>query len=258
VFEHCYAAVAQHSAAGSPDQGDRNNHCPLSDTYSFTYNTSSLPEGATNLGIDTYDINGAKGGPATNGWVVKVDRSAPVVDQPTGSLWDARNTTLGAGTFTLNVHASDGATTSAATQRSGVEYIDVSLDGQSVDYVSQDCTAPEGSCQLSDSWSLDAADLSAGTHTVDVTATDGVGHTSQPVSFSFTTPCCLAAAQSWGTLASTSEVRYADVDGDGLDDMVVRDKLTGAVSVGLSDGTQFGSLQPWGSWNLAIASMSPT
>jgi VCBS repeat protein len=209
----------------------------------------TAPEGASTYTTTTTDLVGnSNNGPS---WTARVDNSPPVLGPLSGSLWDARRSTLDPSTtYTLNVSATDGSTSTPAAERSGVASIDISVDGQSEEYVSQDCTAATGSCSLSDTSTLDASTLTAGTHTVDVAATDQLGHQSQPTSFTFTTPCCLAAASIFATIGSGYDVRYADVDGDGIDDAIARDKLTGAISVGLSDGTQFAPLQPWGSWDL--------
>ena len=71
--------------------------------------------------------------------MVKVDKSNPQIefsDDPS-DLYSHRDTTLADGTYPLTVHGIDGNTGNAATKRSGVESIEILIDGDRVYYDDQ-------------------------------------------------------------------------------------------------------------------------
>ncbi len=150
----------------------------------LTYN---LPEEGTHtIRASVHQIAGGQYGDATHGqpWQVKIDRTAPTLGL-SGSLYDRRNTAIGADRdVTLTVAATDGTLSSASAQRSGVKTLDVTLDGKPLPggRVEQTCTRPEGSCPASATVTLTQAmlaDLTPGRHSVEILATDQLGHSAQ-------------------------------------------------------------------------------
>ena len=96
-------------------------------------------------------------------------------------------------------------------------------------------------------FAFDTAAQPGGEHRVDVRAVDQLGHESIQT-FSFRTACCLGAARSWATALGALDVGFGDVNGDCFADLVTRDRLTAELKVGLSNGTGFAALAPWGNW----------
>ncbi|MCW2996085.1 MAG: hypothetical protein JWQ18_3580, partial [Conexibacter sp.] len=93
----------------------------------------------------------------------------------TGSLADHQSQTVGAGTYGLHAHA--------AESGGAVVYLDVHVDGISVD--NQDEPCPLGNCALDSDIDLDTDDYSDGQHLVEVTAVDA-GNETTTQAFSFT------------------------------------------------------------------------
>jgi hypothetical protein len=189
---------------GSANVGDRNHRCtaPLSTSIA----SSVLPEGAANITISSQDIlaNGT-----TTTTTPKIDRSGPTIT-PSGTLNDARNGFVGPShDYSLSVTATDGSPSSAATQRSGVTALSVTLDDQPFTdgSAAAPCTRADGSCALTINVQLTAAqitdldDLLA--HTIKITATDALSHSTTD-SFSFHVDSIAPTGSSRGDLLKVS------------------------------------------------------
>jgi YD repeat-containing protein len=81
-------------------------------------------------------------------------------------------------TYVLHINAIDGSNGTPQTMESGVQRVQVFLDGteQSLPWGTQSCPATESSCGLSGSYELKLIGLGAGVHKLKVVATDRVGH----------------------------------------------------------------------------------
>jgi VCBS repeat protein len=212
--------------------------------------TYTAPQGINNYTLTATDLVGNHNPAQDQTWQVKVDNSPPVIAPLSGTLWNARGTQLADGTYTLHVDATDGSTSSLAAQRSGVASIEVFVDGNQQDAAEQSC--PAGSCPLSFDWTLNAADYTGGQHTVEVMATDQLGHVASAQSFTFSRPCCMSTLSNWGGFTpGVNDVVYGDVNGDGMADAVARNTLTGDVQVSLATGSGFAPSQSWGTWSPA-------
>ena len=139
---------------------------------------SGLPEGRHTYQLQAFD-------PLWNAsplvaWTARIDRSAPAIAM-SGPLMD-RQISQGQviapnESFSLSVNARDGSTTNAESERSGVRWASILVDGQQVAGTSpQSC--PQGNCSASTTWTFNAADWSAGPHKVVAFAIDQLGHTS--------------------------------------------------------------------------------
>ena len=178
-----------------PCTGVRANPCPMSATFPpanaiayraddadpITTGEQPMPEGINTVELVTTDILGKDSTPATA--TVKVDRGQPS-STLSGALWDQREADpppsegdpLPEGTHTLSVEATDPAAGPAPQgTRSGVERIDIEVDGQSVEVDEGACAA--GNCSREAEWAFDTAAHDPGRHTIEVTATDGAGNT---------------------------------------------------------------------------------
>jgi hypothetical protein len=161
--------------------GDRGDRCPKdltsTDTRMDHQISYTLPEGSNTVQLGASDYTWRTSTPIS--WTQKIDRSAPALSL-SGTLWDHRGDypqILPAGSYTLSVAATDGSTSSPAAQRSGVKRITITVDGLPGQTTpDQACVA--GSCPLSTNWTLDTSALTPGPHTVEVKATDQLGHQS--------------------------------------------------------------------------------
>jgi VCBS repeat protein len=235
------------SQNGGPT-GEQNLYdSPCTLTLTMANKSYTAPEGINTYTASATDLVGNHDSTHDQTWQVKVDNSAPTM-QLSGPLWDARGTTLADGQYNLHVSANDGATDgNPADARSGVQSIEISVDGEQQDFVDQDCAA--GSCSMSRDWTFDTSAYSGGQHTVEVDVIDQVGNiTSQ--TFTFNRACCLLAAAIWDAhAAGTTDVAYGDVNGDGAADVVTRDRLTGDVEVQTSNSSGLDAATSWGSWS---------
>lgn len=174
--------------------GDRFDRCPIlqwtrSDDArvtgdSFTYSSSAMSEGRNTVQASAKDVVGNWS--ANQNWDVKVDRSPPVIAL-SGSLKQAADSgqTLDQESYQLIVDATDGSTSSALQERSGVKLIEIQVDGVP-QHFSPEQSCPQGSCSLRDTWTFENDDYAEGQHTVTAIAEDQLGHQSQQ-SFTFTT-----------------------------------------------------------------------
>jgi RHS repeat-associated protein len=140
-----------------------------------------IPDGISNVVLEARDIIHPEA-PTSTQWQVKVDRIDPAAAL-SGALWDAREQTpppsggqpvLSAGTHALTVNATDPAPAATpSVTRSGVEKVDITVDGDSVHSSNVPCGA--GNCARTVNWSFDTAQY-GGRHTIEVTITDGTGN----------------------------------------------------------------------------------
>jgi hypothetical protein len=206
----------------------------------FRWSTAAWPEGRNSIGIHATDVIGRQS--PTQYAYVNVDRSQPTATL-TGSLWDRRGQDLPAGTYQLTSNATDGTLSSAPAQRSGMRRLEIWVDGDLIDEADQACAA--GSCSMQRTTAFRTADFPGGEHTVVVRAFDQLDH-EKTTSFTVRTACCSSAAATWGSLSSLQEMMLGDVDADGADDLISRDRTTGALEVRLSNGAAFGGGASWG------------
>lgn len=166
--------------------GTRINRCPLTLSNTFTFSTASMPEGRNIVTAAAKDILG-KTTPGT--FLVNVDRSGPTVsDLAAGSAANdllkagTGNKAVPAGTYTLAGAATDGATTSDATRRSGVVSLELLVNGTAIQ--TKPFTCATDSCPQSTTFSFDLSHAAwrEGANQVAIRATDAVGNlgTSSP------------------------------------------------------------------------------
>ena len=149
-------------------QASHVNPCNLS----YTYGTELLPEGVTRIEAKAFDAGEAPSAPVV--WDAKVDRTAPTLQAPTGSLYTDRARLLTSVDYQLSVIATDGTT---LAPRSGITKFELYVDGQpypGLAPLTQTCSA--GSCQMTGNWTVDPAQLSPGSHTIQPVATDALAH----------------------------------------------------------------------------------
>jgi len=117
---------------------------------------------------------------------IKVDGQVPTVGTPSGALWNYRELdnlapenqpTLPQGVHAISASASDPAPTGVnpAPVRSGIERMEIRVDGQVEHHVDSPC--PAGNCPLSISWNYDTYRF-GGRHRIEVVAIDGAGNRS--------------------------------------------------------------------------------
>lgn len=143
---------------------------PKSLSGTFTYSTSSLPEGSNTVALTATN---AGGNSTSQSWPVNIDRTPPVVSI-SGSAYDAQTQQSTSGSGSLTVSASDAAPDHAT---SGVVSISTYVDGQVVTgapTASQACT--QGGCSLSANGQIDFDSLSPGGHTIEVRVLDAAGN----------------------------------------------------------------------------------
>jgi hypothetical protein len=133
--------------------------CPLS--LDYTANPASY-SGLVHVTVKVTDeLNHVQ----TQQWDTTVDTSGPQL-QVSGPLVDTSNPSVGQDSG-LSVSASDTA--------SGATSIELDVDGQQVDSISQGCAS--GGCSLQGSLDADLTDFGSGSHNYQVVATDAVGNT---------------------------------------------------------------------------------
>jgi sugar lactone lactonase YvrE len=149
------------------------------------YDPSVLPEGIDTLNVTAYDAVLRKS-TTTNGMTVRVDHAAPTVTL-SGTVTEQATLGTERPEYTIRADAKDGVPGSEkpADARSGVDSIVIKNDGQVIGEYKPGC--PTQSCSAFDEREVPAAKLTPGPHTLSVTATDVLGHTSSPVQFNYTT-----------------------------------------------------------------------
>jgi hypothetical protein len=145
------------------DAGD----CPM--TRDFTLSSAAYAEGRHTVTVVVTDQVGRR---VTRNLLVQLDRSDPQVTL-SGDLWDAQGTTISRGNYDVSVDASDGS--GFANPRSGVQSIEILMNGVRVDLASQTC-AQFDSCPLSSSYRFKVNQHPNGTYAFDVVVTDFAGH----------------------------------------------------------------------------------
>jgi hypothetical protein len=181
------------------------------------------------------------GNPSTNPETIPfiVDRSSPVMTT-SGALKDNDGQSVPRGLYSVDISATDASTD--GTARAGMGTIEVFVDGDSEYRQNQDC--PNGSCSMSRTYTFDTRSHSGGEHEIEVVASDRAGNEDSEI-YVITTPCCTQTTQTWDTVVA-QDVRFGDVNADGIDDLVTRDRATGAIEVGLSGGSDFDGRTVWG------------
>lgn len=212
--------------------------CPAAWSQDFTVNSALLPEGINELRATATDVLSKQSPQRT--WQVRIDRDKPTVAVD-GPLYALRNQDVPDGVYNVHAQATDGDASSNQTARSGVEHIEILLDGDVVEERDADC--PTHSCELELDWELDTSSLVGGAHRITVLASDQLEHDSELVSFTFTKACCLGAQTQSSWIAG--QPQFGDVTGDGRDDAVGRDAL-GRFRVAASNGSGFGAAADWG------------
>ena len=146
----------------------------------LNFSTSTLPEGPQTVRATSTD---AVNNSASFDYPMKVDRTAPQLTN-TGTLKAAANTRIDDGRYTLHAVADDG------NPRSGVQSIEVLVDGTQVAYQSQAC--PNGSCTmtLTPDYVFVGERYAEGKHNIKVIAIDQAGN---------------ARTDSWDVTVSSSE-----------------------------------------------------
>jgi hypothetical protein len=136
--------------------------------YSFSWDTTKLPDGPHTIAVTATDAGGATASSAT--LHETVDNTAPtaVIYQP------ASNSRL-AGTTTLQVHASDA---------SGVKSVQFTIDGKPV---GAPLTRPDTGQQYLYSMTFDTSPLTAGPHSISAVVTDNASNTASAAAVSVTT-----------------------------------------------------------------------
>lgn len=243
----------QHSTDRGNCNGARSARCPISRAHTFSY--AGISEGIQTVTATAEDVLGRR---RSDTRTLRIDRSSPDLTL-SGPLKDREGQELPAGRHDLRVDARDGVQNGAAAdRRSGVREVDVRVDGVQVDERLQLCATD--SCPLSFTWTFDTQQYPGGEHLVEVTARDGVGRT-RTERVTARTRCCSSIPYTGGVTRGSFETAFADVDGDGLDDAIRRDRLFPDVRVGLSDGTRFGTFdRRWSEWSqlLTLAAQDVT
>jgi len=165
-------------------EGGKSSPCPASWTPSageeMELPADIFPEGLTTFDLYAEDPILQRGG---TGVQVKIDRGAPATLDLSGALYDQREVQpvpfggqpiLSPGTHALTVNATDPAASGLPSgQRSGVEKIEIRVDGDLVD--DEDVPCPAGNCPLTHNWSYNTSAY-AGRNRIEVKAIDGAGN----------------------------------------------------------------------------------
>lgn len=164
----------QHSCTGRRDAP-----CPYDWSTTFNYR---LNEGRGSLDLYGQDIIN-RWGPVTQR-TQRIDRTPPVVT-PSGSLHDSAQSATQASpaflygpSYSLQIDAADGSTSSPAAERSGVRDLTISVDNTTV-YSPAAISCPNGSCGGSWNWTLNTDSFSDGPHTIRVVVRDQLAHAYQ-------------------------------------------------------------------------------
>ncbi len=153
--------------------------CPSSYT-SEAINLSSLGTGAYSLAPVAVDAAENTSRPEASYVPLYIDKSAPVMGALTGSLEQAAGGVIGDGNYQLNFDPTDGSTSSP---QSGVETVEIKVDGVHAYTDTTTCPTPKGvpasNCfDLSGSWTMNGETYGAGPHTITVIAKDWLGNES--------------------------------------------------------------------------------
>ncbi len=212
----------------------------------YQLDTTAASTGEGRQTIRSRAVDGAENASADDQFDVIVDRGAPDVPEPTGTLYLNRGQTITT-PQTLTVAATDGSPTSRATERSGVYSIEIWVDDVEEHSVAASCDS--GNCAKTTTWTFDPSQYPGGDHRIEIVVADEAGNVNSARSFNVTTACCARAQSTWALLSlpATTDAAYGDVTGDGFADLVERTNGTGEVRVSASNGADgFGDAVVWG------------
>jgi Concanavalin A-like lectin/glucanases superfamily len=160
--------------ATNPCPGTTANPCPLHWTGSIAaseYKPSEMPQGFDWIPLVAEDVIGHKSTTPEKA-LIRVDHTAPVLATLSGTIIEQAKLATKLPSYKLKLEASDG--TESAPQ-SGVVSTTIKVDGKVESEIAPGCTSKN--CAVTREWTLESRKYSAGTHTVEVIATDGVGLT---------------------------------------------------------------------------------
>jgi len=202
-----------------------NRICPEQKTLSTSIDTSKLAEGAYIYVVKAEDVAGNVG--ESQSWLVVIDRTPPVVEQPSGSFYDLRGTTIvGDRSYGLTVNADD--------PLSGVSRIWLEQNGTEIASASATCNPAHNPlppdnriCPLQKtlSLSIDTTTLADGSYTYLVKAVDAAGNVGQGESWTIVidrTPPSVALS------GSLYDLRGETVDGEETYDLTVNTDDSGS------------------------------
>jgi hypothetical protein len=204
---------------------------------------SSLPDGIRTATATSADPVSQQGNASTT---YSIDAHGPQVAL-SGALSSAAGTSVDAGVYPLTITATDGNAAAPGTAQSGVASINIFVDTALVYSSTQGCAVTNASCSMVRTWNFEPGLYGYGPHTIKVSVADLVGNPPTDRTIAITADCCFARGASAGALPA-GEARYGDVNGDDLDDVVVRNVSTGALSVRLAGPTGPGAVLSWGTW----------
>jgi hypothetical protein len=151
----------------------------------LTYSPASLPEGIDTLKVTAYDAS-LKPSVTTNEMTLRVDHAAPSITV-SGTLTEQATLGTELPRYTVAAKALDGDPSSKENSkaRSGVSLLEIEVDGKAVMAPFAPTCAGTANCGAETELEVPASELSAGSHTLKVKATDAVGHVAtKSVSFS--------------------------------------------------------------------------
>jgi hypothetical protein len=188
---------SQTPGGGTSCLGGRSSTCPQGGAAAkreHTFNLGSIPEGVRYGWVQATDPLLKKSSNVQGMFPLRIDRSAPQVQPPSGTLYAERTKLLWSRDYQLSVTATDGSNSSAASQRSGVESIELWVDGAPMDGYDEEtgqetpikasqsalCNAAMKSCPMTMTAQLDVpvVSLTPGNHTIQPVAVDSLGHRS--------------------------------------------------------------------------------
>jgi RHS repeat-associated protein len=146
----------------------------------LTFVPSDMPTGEDNLEVAMGDPLWNAEHVVTKTVTVKVDNTAPEISL-SGSLSEQEGKGTLTGEYPLEIGVTDG---SNEAPQSGVATVELKVDGKKRTMPKEELWHPScksQNCPFSGNWTLKASEYTAGTHEVEVLATDAVGHTSRSV-----------------------------------------------------------------------------
>jgi RHS repeat-associated protein len=155
--------------------GDKSFRCPNTSSVTFTYG-SGYQDGVRTMTAMARDAINHYGSSAP--WTLKLDTTAPQATV-SGSLRSMEDKELSNDTYRLSIDALDQHPTDQSIARSGVQSIEVQLDGTRAYYDTQPAQAcPGAGCAMHRDWDFQpfAQDLSVGAHRLRVIVTDYAGN----------------------------------------------------------------------------------
>jgi RHS repeat-associated protein len=153
--------------------------CPSSET-SEPINLSGLGTGAYSLAPVAVDAAENTGRPEASYVGLYIDKAAPEIGSLSGPLAQAAGGVIGDGNYALSFDPTDG---SSSSPQSGVETVEIKVDGVHAYTDTTACPTPKGvpaaNCfGLNGTWIMNGQAYGAGPHTITVIAKDWLGHES--------------------------------------------------------------------------------